>query len=314
MGTRREAERDDHGETYTAEHQGPDLWVSVGVPDGVHQLSLYFFNKDGHDGANRWRDYNVEIRAVQETLPPWPSPLPGKTTDAGYAQAFKKMFVDYWDKRYELCRRAEKQPVLAASRVVNFRGGVYKNFVVRGPAKYWIKIDRDYSFNTLLQAVFLQRLDSSWTEDPAMAWMGNILDNPPDADAPPVPDPFLLDKILATKTNVSRTQSPVSSSATSGGATSGGATSNAATIEAARDLWKTLDAHIGQSERAQQWRGRVAAYRAASKASAPEVLLANWRWKMALWMPQDCQKWQETMARAHWSLLGFNPELKGADF
>lgn len=314
LGYRREAEWDDHGETYPMSQDGPNLWISVGVPEGMHKLSLYFFNKDGHDDANRLRDYNVEIRAVKETLPPWPSALPGKTTDAGYAQAFEKMFVDYWDKRYALCQRAEKQPVLAQTRVVNFWGGVYKSFALRGPAKYWIKIDKNASFNTILQAVFLQPLGGDWTNDPPMTGLGNVRDNPPDPDAPPAPDPFLLDKILAAQKAKSSTRNPTIPTATSAAAMNVAAT-NAATVEAARELWKALDASYARSgNEAWQWRGRVMAYRAATKANAPDALLENWRWKMATWTPQDRRNWRTTMARAHWSLLNFHPELKNADF
>jgi len=305
LGYRREAEWDDHGETYSMNANGPDLWVSVGVPEGTHQLSLYFFNKDGHDDNNRFRDYNVEVRAVREPLPPWPSALPGNVTDPGYAQAFEKMFVDYWDKRYELVKRAEKQPVLAQTRVRDFWGGVYKSFAARGPAKYWIKIDRNHSFNVILQSVLLQRLDSSWTDDPSMAWMGNVKDNPPDPDAPPAPDPFLLDKILTARGNKSSTRTPQTSSAST----------DAQTVEAARNLWKALDASYAKSgNEAWQWRYRAAAYRAAAKANAPAVLLANWRWKMAIWTPDDRKKWQMTMARAHWSLLDFTPALRDGNF
>ncbi len=314
LGYRREAEWDDHGETYPMSQDGPNLWVSVGVPAGMHQLSLYFFNKDGHDGANRLRDYNIELRRVLEPLPPWPSALPGKTTDPGYAQAFEKMFVDYWDKRYELCRRAEKQPVLDQTRVVNFWGGVYKSFALRGPAKYWIKVDKNASFNTILQAVFLQPLGGNWTDDPPMTSLGNVRDNPPDPDAPPAPDPFLLDKILAAQKSKSSTRKSTISSATNEAAMKA-ADTNAATVEAARELWKALDAAYAKNgNEAWQWRGRVAAYRAANKANAPAALLENWRWKMATWTPDDRQNWQTTMERAHQSLLQDSPGFRDGNF
>jgi Two component regulator propeller len=55
IGYRRQADWDDHGEAYPMSHEGPDVWASVVVPEGLHQISLYFFNKDGHDGHNRYR-------------------------------------------------------------------------------------------------------------------------------------------------------------------------------------------------------------------------------------------------------------------
>ena len=35
---------------------GPDLYCTLKVPQGLYDLSLYNFNKDGHESANRLRD------------------------------------------------------------------------------------------------------------------------------------------------------------------------------------------------------------------------------------------------------------------
>lgn len=59
---RRQAEWDDHGEAYSRTHEGPDLYCTLKVPAVIFFLSLYDFNKDGHDGANRCRDYVVSVR------------------------------------------------------------------------------------------------------------------------------------------------------------------------------------------------------------------------------------------------------------
>ncbi|MDR1484392.1 MAG: hypothetical protein LBT09_06175, partial [Planctomycetaceae bacterium] len=57
-GYRRQAEWDDHGEAYPLTKDGPDVWYLLEIKhDGIFQHGLYFFNKDGHDGANRIRDY-----------------------------------------------------------------------------------------------------------------------------------------------------------------------------------------------------------------------------------------------------------------
>ena len=125
IGYRREAEWDDHGETYPMSHEGPDVWVAIEVPEGLHQASLYFINPNGHDGANRFRDYLLELKP-----------------HAGGSVA-----------------RADKAPTLARARVQHFWGGVYKSFVVKGPNKYWIKVDRNASFNTIVSGVFLDRID-----------------------------------------------------------------------------------------------------------------------------------------------------------
>ena len=59
---RRQAEWDDHGEAYPMALDGPDLYCTVRIPAGRFYLSLYDFNKDGHEGSNRYRDFRVSIR------------------------------------------------------------------------------------------------------------------------------------------------------------------------------------------------------------------------------------------------------------
>ena len=48
----------------------------------------------------------------------------------------------------------------------------------------------------------------------------------------------------------------------------------------------------------------------ASTANAPPALLANWRWRLALWQIADRDEFQATMQKAHAALLVQNPELK----
>ena len=97
LGYRRQADWDDHAEAYPMTREGPDVWVGVEVPEGVHRLTLYFFNKDGHQGHNRYRDYRLEVR------PYAPDPA-----------------------------AAEKKPTLATARVRDFWGGVHKSSAVKG--------------------------------------------------------------------------------------------------------------------------------------------------------------------------------------
>jgi hypothetical protein len=69
---RRQAEWDDHGETYPMSIDGPSLYCSMKVPAGLYYLSLYNFNKDGHGGG--------------EPVPRLPSlgpPAPGRARPAG---------------------------------------------------------------------------------------------------------------------------------------------------------------------------------------------------------------------------------------
>jgi hypothetical protein len=60
--TRRQAEWDDHSEAYPMSKDGPHLYCTLRVPQGLYYLSLYNFNKDGHTTTARWRDYGVSIR------------------------------------------------------------------------------------------------------------------------------------------------------------------------------------------------------------------------------------------------------------
>ena len=61
IGCRRQAEWDDHSETYPTTWEGPDLIVSVVITSGWHKVSFYFNNKDGHEGLNFRRDYTIEV-------------------------------------------------------------------------------------------------------------------------------------------------------------------------------------------------------------------------------------------------------------
>jgi hypothetical protein len=57
---------------------------------------------------------------------------------------------------------------IAQSRVVNFWGGVWKRFLVRGPMKLAIRMAKNYSLNTILQAAMLDPL----AEHPAPYYYG----------------------------------------------------------------------------------------------------------------------------------------------
>ncbi|HEY3332353.1 MAG TPA: two-component regulator propeller domain-containing protein [Capsulimonadaceae bacterium] len=123
IGARRESEWDDHGEAYSWSQEGPDLWVGVSVPAGAHRISAYFVNKDGHDGANRTRDYLMELL-------PWRSDV----RDAAILKPF------------------------ASVRIREFWGGEYHSFVVAGPAKFYLHVSRNNSFNTILPAIMIDKL------------------------------------------------------------------------------------------------------------------------------------------------------------
>ena len=138
IGYRRQAEADDHGEDVNPAQEGPDIWIRVSVPAGFHRVSLYLFNKDGHDGENRYRDYLISL-------------LPYRVQTA----------------------EAQTLAPLAQARVRDFWGGSYKLFLVHGPNPYYLRIARNNSHNTLCSAVFIDKLSPvSKAEDMATLWLG----------------------------------------------------------------------------------------------------------------------------------------------
>ena len=125
---RRQSELDDHGEAYPITQQGPDLYLTLKVPQGAFYLSLYDCNKDGHSYSNRWRDYRVSVR-------PHPAELPLDSIE-GF----------------------EEWPELASGRIRDFWHGVYKRFLVSGPQTLTIQVNRNYSHNAILAGAFLDQV------------------------------------------------------------------------------------------------------------------------------------------------------------
>jgi hypothetical protein len=124
---RRQSEWDDHGEAYSRRQDGPDVLCDLHVPSGRFRLSLYDFNKDGHDGPNAFRDYEVNIWDHSAGTTDLPTPDVGR--------------------------------LLAHSRISHFWGGVYKVFAVQGPIDLTIQLRRNHSFNTILAGVMLDSFD-----------------------------------------------------------------------------------------------------------------------------------------------------------
>ena len=142
---RREAEIDDNGEAIPTTFQGPDLYVLLRVPPGRYTLSLYLFNKDGHYGANMNRDYLVCIIPLPSMFP---FVISHRINTVPLAEYTFRGTVD--------------------SRVLNFWGGVWKRFLVRGPMKLAIRVAKNYSLNTILAGAMLDPL----AEHPAPYYFG----------------------------------------------------------------------------------------------------------------------------------------------
>jgi hypothetical protein len=193
IAIRCQAEWDDHGEAYPASFDGPDVWSVVKVPAGTQRLSLYFFNKDGHDGRNRCRDYLLEVRNYDSRLP-------------------EKLVLNIWkplrmglplDIRSADLTNAIPRPVLARARVHDFWGGVYKTFVVQGPGTFYVRVARQGSHNAIVSAVLTDKMPEPFEEadDPRGATIlhfGGVLYAPPDVrtitpkTAPAVAEPLRL--------------------------------------------------------------------------------------------------------------------------
>jgi hypothetical protein len=139
---RRQAEWDDHGEAYSMNHEGPDLWAVIRTPPGQHVASFYFYNKDGHSGHNRFRDYIIEIRYQKDP--------PNSESSSLSPEAIVEA------RRLNLLS-AMKEPLLAGARVKDFWGGVYKSFLLNGAGTFYVRIARNGSLNTILSGVFLDK-------------------------------------------------------------------------------------------------------------------------------------------------------------
>ncbi len=133
---RRQSEWDDHGEAYPLNEAGPNLTCTITVPAGVYVLSLYNVNKDGHAALNRFRDYLVRVSVN--------GPDDASATDHRLAES------DAFP--------VEKNPMEARARFRDFWGGVYKRFLVKGPCELKVRIEKNYSYNTILAGVFLDEL------------------------------------------------------------------------------------------------------------------------------------------------------------
>ncbi|MDR2345002.1 MAG: hypothetical protein LBE18_02960, partial [Planctomycetaceae bacterium] len=264
LGYRRQAEWDDHGEVYSWSQDGPDLWYMLEIKhDGIFRVGMYFFNKDGHSGNNRMRDYVLEIY-----------PSPNEWT--------KKMTLNqYMNEWQKFSRQAESQvskmPPLAKGRVREFWGGVHKYFVVSGVGTYYVKIDRNYSFNTILSSVMVDRLHGkpTWYEQNGVPIIGPIRYDPP-----PLPKSF---------ENRESRQVML--------------------------LWKTLDkCYNKKSNIEKQRKARIAAYVTAARNTElgenEKQLAYSIKWRLNQWDESQRKECHETMQRAWQHFYDTNEGLR----
>jgi len=108
---------------YPLSFDGADLWVSFSVPEGTYRVAPYWFSFDATNGLNRLRDHRLQL--FSGDLSP-------------------KACLDH-------------EP-LAQTRLWNGSDGEYAAFIVRGPAKYQMRVARDRSHGTTLQGLFFDKL------------------------------------------------------------------------------------------------------------------------------------------------------------
>lgn len=172
VGTRTEAEWDDHGEAYESTFDGPNVWVVTDIPEGLHEVALYFYSPNGREGNNGYRDFLLEART-------WKPKYPGLVNFLiqGNRMRFlqgKEPPQGAWgrnmDKRKEEIFDQQGKPVEARTRVKDFAGnGVYKRFLVKGPVSCGFTVRRNASFNTIVNGVFVTRLDGKYDTLPILA-------------------------------------------------------------------------------------------------------------------------------------------------
>jgi hypothetical protein len=160
-GVRRQSEWDDHGEAYPANKEGPNINVRIRVPEGVHRVSAYFFNKDGHAQKNRFRDYLLTLYRY-------------------------KIPVDLTEKETPPFYQPDNLKPLGRARVCDFWGGVYKIFIVAGPGDYLLRIEKNNSFNTNVCGIFIDKLGGPITryDDLPIAFLGGIKFKAPEMETP----------------------------------------------------------------------------------------------------------------------------------
>ncbi|NNM85540.1 MAG: hypothetical protein HKL96_07275 [Phycisphaerales bacterium] len=154
LGYRRQTNWDDHGESYPTTFQGPDLWVRLHLhTSGLYRLSLYLYNKDGHSGSDRQRDWIIEVYPLQR---PYCRPMIRPVLSAMVFQN------NYLAQRWAAW--AMQATPLAVDRAVNFWAPLYTRFALAGPGEYMVRLVRGSSLNTEICGIFLDKADALRTQ------------------------------------------------------------------------------------------------------------------------------------------------------
>lgn len=147
---------------------------------------------------------------------------------------------------------------LAQSRIKQFWGGMYTTFLLKGPGIFPVRLARNGSLNMAVAGMFLDPLNAPANNN----GYTNTNGLPPSTYRPPTP---VLNATVARS--------------------------------AANVLWHLLNQRNAYSKADiyRQWPDRIMAYRYAQAHGYPPVLLAQWRWKLCIWLPPDRQAFDDMM-------------------
>lgn len=135
--TRKETVWDDMGSNYKDTWDGPDLWVKIILPEGVHWLDLYFYNTVDQMADSFKMDFYIEMRK--------------ESSGHDKTQPSTENSRSYMERLYSL-------PVLARARARQFSGsGVYQKFASSGQGTYWFRISRNNSPRATLNGIFVSK-------------------------------------------------------------------------------------------------------------------------------------------------------------
>lgn len=239
IGYRRMSVWDDHGEVYPRTFEGPDQWITIDIPEGTHRLSVYFINKDGHGGDERFRDYVLEIKHYNPSL-------------------------EY----------AETSPTLARTRVRDYWGGVYKCFLLCGPARYYLKVAKNNSMNTEVCAVMLDGVSvpSFISQSYETPYYGGV---------------NLVHPVLTYMAHDDRTK-------------------------AALNLWESLDKMDKSANYSSvSYEGRLLAFRILTQDESNAEALTPMRSTLNIWFPSDRENFKSLVKQCYQGFMKNNPQLIG---
>jgi len=233
-GSRRQAIWDDHGEEYATSKEGPDIWFKVPLPEGVYRVSLYFF--------------------------------PYRHKEHALAREYRDLIIQVSD--------SNGGPASTFSRVSLSEMGVYKQYLLKGGKDYQFKIKRNFSYNTMINGIFIDQLSGPRMEVglKSLASMGGVRYTRPE-----IPDMRqMAPDLLATSV-----------------------------------LWSEFEHFCADRvEFLDQRRHAILAYRTMRGQGAAAASLASLRWSIPFWTPEEHIEWTGVVAQAWEKFLEQNPGLR----